>query len=97
MTCVNNILFLINLSSYFRSEESGNCLHSYVSVADNSLVESLRVNGWLLTNVERERVESDLSMKIQTCAILSDLHRELHRDFDVEAYISKYAKDGKKL
>ena len=52
MTCVYNILFLINLiSSYFRSEESGNCLHSYVSVAmveDNSLVESLRVNGWLL-------------------------------------------------
>ena len=51
MTCVYNILFLIKLSLYFRSEESGNCLHSYVSVAmveDNSLVESLRVNGWLL-------------------------------------------------
>ena len=46
------------------------------------------------TNV-LERVESDLSIKIQTCAILSD--RELHKDFDVEAYISKYAKDGKKL
>ena len=42
-----------------------------------------------------ERVKNDLSIKIQTCAILSD--RELHRDFDVEAYISKYAKDGKKL
>ena len=51
MTCVYNILFLINLSSYFRSEKSENCLHSYVSVAmveDNSLVESLRVDGWLL-------------------------------------------------
>ena len=46
------------------------------------------------TNV-LECVKSDLSIKIQTCAILSD--RELHRDFDVEAYISKYAKDGKKL
>ena len=37
----------------------------------------------------------DLSIKIQTCAILSN--RNLHRDFDVEAYILKYAKDSKKL
>ena len=37
----------------------------------------------------------DLSIKIQTCATLSN--RELPRDFDMEAYILKYAKDGKKL
>ena len=37
----------------------------------------------------------DLSIKIQTWAILSN--RELPRDFDVEEYIPKYAKDGKKL
>ena len=37
----------------------------------------------------------DLSIKIQTCAILSN--RVLPRDFDVEAHILKYAKDGKKL
>ena len=38
------------------------------------------------TNV-LESVESDLSIKIQTCVILSD--RELHRDFDVEAIYFK--------
>ena len=36
-----------------------------------------------------------LSIKIQTFAILSDW--ELRREFDVEAYIPKYAKDRKKL
>ena len=37
----------------------------------------------------------DLSIKIQACAILSNL--EFPRIFDVEAYIPKCAKDGKKL
>ena len=36
----------------------------------------------------------DLSIKIQTCTILSN--REFPRIFDVVAYILKYAKDWKK-
>ena len=39
----------------------------------------------------------DLSMKIQICAIRILSNRELPSDFDVEAYIPKYAKDGKKM
>ena len=35
----------------------------------------------------------DLSIKIQTCAVLSN--RELPRDFDVEAYISKICQGWK--
>ena len=62
-----------------------------------------RVEGTLKNNSDKllRQIYRDLSLKIQSCAFLSDfgflpIGKTLHKDFGAVTYIPLYAKAGKK-